>query len=146
MLNLTTPSRQRQYRRCLNYFAPLPYTTTERDTLRDKIAGMIIWNTDTTQFEHWDGSSWIGGGAGGGGTTATTGVTETATNYTIPTAHLSTYERVVIKATADSVIVSTEGTEQMDGDDTKTISLSGGVLELQRNNAHDQWLIIQYTG
>lgn len=40
----------------------IPYqelTTTERDALTNVVKDFIIYNTTTTQYECWDGSSWV---------------------------------------------------------------------------------------
>ena len=40
------------------------FTTSERDAVSSPLAGMTIWNSTTSQIEHWNGSSWESGDGG----------------------------------------------------------------------------------
>lgn len=39
-------------------FACASYTTTERDAITNKTAGMLVYNSTTNKHQGWDGSTW----------------------------------------------------------------------------------------
>jgi len=57
--------------------------TTERDALDTGTfgAGLLVWNSDTTQLEVYDGTSWVAVDSGGGDGTTFIGLSDTPADY-----------------------------------------------------------------
>lgn len=53
-------------------------TTTQRDAISSPPESLLIYNTTTDQFEHFDGSSWVATGAGSGDVTGPASATDNA--------------------------------------------------------------------
>ena len=58
-IDLEQPSKQEDFRRELYFFAPPKRTTSERDELKNKVEGMMIWNETLNKIQYFDGTNWI---------------------------------------------------------------------------------------
>lgn len=115
---------------------PEKLTTTERGQLENVVAGRVIFNTTTSQFQVWDGTSWVSLGeanftinsanktvSGGSGATVTLTGPDSSTTDTIDIIASNTNGISIDGSTADEIQIShydTSSASSLTSDGTRT--------------------------
>ena len=135
-------------------------TTTQRDAISSPATGLEVYNTTTSKFNYYNGSSWTAVGSGLSTATLSTGSTlSVGTEYhantataaftaTLPSAPVDgSHIRIVdVKATFDTnnLTVSRGGSDTIEGSTSVLLSSENGVFDFHYDSGESRWSLAEH--